>query len=78
MSDTELETPDLVVVGTVAFDDVETPSGVRAGILGGSATFFSVAASHFADVGLVGVVGEDFPDDYRGVLERHGVDLAGL
>ena len=39
------ETPDLCVVGTLAFDDIETPSGVREGILGGSATYFSVAAT---------------------------------
>ncbi|MDA1193836.1 MAG: PfkB family carbohydrate kinase [Planctomycetota bacterium] len=71
-------TPDLVVVGTVAFDDVQTPTGLRADILGGSATYFSVAASHFARVGLVGVVGQDFPDSFRSVLVRHGVDLAGL
>lgn len=73
-----IETPDLCVVGTLAFDDIETPSGTRDGILGGSATYFSVAASHFAKVGLVGVVGEDFPADFRAVLEGHDVDLAGL
>jgi sugar/nucleoside kinase (ribokinase family) len=72
------ETPDVCVVGTLAFDDVETPSGRRTRILGGSATYFSVAASHFARVGLVGVVGEDFPDEYREVLRTHDVDLAGL
>jgi sugar/nucleoside kinase (ribokinase family) len=72
------DTPALCVVGTVAFDDVETPSGKREGILGGSATYFSVGASHLASVGLVGVVGSDFPARYRAVLERHGVDLAGL
>ncbi len=78
MTDLPTETPPLCVVGTVAFDDVETPSGARSGILGGSATYFSVAASHFARVGLVGVVGTDFPDTYRRVLEGHDVDLAGL
>jgi sugar/nucleoside kinase (ribokinase family) len=68
----------LCVVGTVAFDDVETPAGRREGVLGGSATYFSVAASHFGRVGVVGVVGEDFPDRYREVLTGHGVDLSGL
>ncbi|MEZ6009133.1 MAG: hypothetical protein R3F05_15400 [Planctomycetota bacterium] len=53
--------PTLVVVGTVAFDDIETPAGRRDGILGGSATYFGVAASWFTDVGIVGVIGEDFP-----------------
>jgi sugar/nucleoside kinase (ribokinase family) len=71
-------TPDLVVVGTLAFDDVETPSGRREGVLGGSATYFSVAASSFCRVGLVGVVGADFPREHLALLERHGVDLAGL
>lgn len=78
MSQTRPEAPDLCVVGTVAFDDVQTPAGARQGVLGGSATYFGVAASHLARVGLVGVVGRDFPDAYRGVLVRHGVDLAGL
>lgn len=70
--------PSLCVVGTLAFDDVATPAGQRQGILGGSATYFSVAASYFTRVGLVGVVGQDFPADFRSVLESHGVDLSGL
>lgn len=72
------QTPDLCVVGTLAFDDVETPSGARHGVLGGSATYFSVAASLFARVGLVGVVGGDFPPSNLELLRRHRVDLAGL
>ena len=51
----------LLVVGSVAFDSVETPHGVADDALGGSATFFSYAASFFTPVRLVGVVGEDFP-----------------
>ena len=78
MSAHSSDTPDLCVVGTLAFDDVTTPSGTRTGILGGSATYFGVAASHFARVGVVGVVGEDFPSDFREVLTRHDLDLAGL
>lgn len=70
--------PDLCVVGTLAFDDVETPSGARRGVLGGSATYFSVAASCFAKVGVVGVVGADFPREHRALLESRGIDLAGL
>jgi sugar/nucleoside kinase (ribokinase family) len=70
--------PPLCVVGTLAFDDVETPSGRRERVLGGSATYFSVAASYFARVGLVGVVGADFPPGFRRVLEARGVDLSGL
>ncbi len=72
------ESPALCVVGTVAFDDVETPSGARTNILGGSATYFSVAASNFVRVGLVGVVGQDFPAKFRTTLERRDVDTSGL
>lgn len=74
----DTEVPSLCVVGTLAFDDVQTPSGTRSGILGGSATYFGVASSYFTNVGIVGVVGEDFPDDFRGVLTRHDLDLTGL
>jgi sugar/nucleoside kinase (ribokinase family) len=72
------EPPDLVVVGTLAFDDVETPSGARRGVLGGSAVYFGVAASCFARVGLVGVVGADFPREHTALLAGRGIDLAGL
>ena len=68
----------LLVVGTVAFDDVETPFGLREGILGGSATHFSYAASFFTDVGLVGAVGDDFPDDFLEVIDARGIDRSGL
>ena len=70
--------PDLVVVGTLALDDIETPSGTRRGVLGGSAVYFGVAASRFARVGLVGVVGADFPSEHRALLTGRGIDLAGL
>lgn len=70
--------PDLVVVGTLAFDDIETPAGRRSGLLGGSATYFSVAASSLCKVGLVGVVGADFPAASRMLLEGRGVDTRGL
>ena len=73
-----MSTPSLCVVGTLAFDDVETPAGRREGVLGGSATYFGVAASYFTSVGLVGVVGEDFPDEFREVLTSHGLDTAGV
>ena len=51
----------LLVVGSLAFDDIETPSGKRESILGGSATYFSLAASAFAPVRLVGAVGRTSP-----------------
>ncbi|MCA9516479.1 MAG: sugar kinase [Myxococcales bacterium] len=68
----------LVVVGSVAYDTVETPFGKHADLLGGSGTYFSLSASSFVAPSLVAVVGEDFRADDRELLERHGVDLAGL
>lgn len=68
----------LVVVGSVALDTVETPKGRADDALGGAALYFSLAASFFTPVQMVGVVGEDFPRGVLGDLERRGVDLAGL
>jgi sugar/nucleoside kinase (ribokinase family) len=68
----------LVVVGSVAIDNVETPTARRNGLLGGSATHFSVAASHFTPVRLVGVVGEDWPEEHTEFLRSRGIDTAGL
>ena len=68
----------LLVVGSVAFDDLETPSGRRVNILGGSASYFSLAASRLHPVQVVAVVGEDFgPEQYR-VFQDRPIDLAGL
>ncbi len=68
----------LLVVGSVAFDTVETPFGKREDALGGSALFFSASASFFTDVSLVAVVGDDFPDEPVDFLRGRGVDLEGL
>ncbi len=68
----------LLVVGSVGLDTVETPHGRVEDVLGGSASFFSAAASYFAPVRLVGVVGEDFPDAHRRFLVARGVDVSGL
>lgn len=68
----------LLVVGSVALDTVETPSGKREDALGGSATFFSTAASLFHPVQLVAVVGDDFPAEHVEFLQKRGVDLTGL
>ena len=62
----------ILVVGTVAFDSIETPSGSVDRELGGSASYFAVAASFFAPVQVVGVVGEDFPRDYIELLSSAG------
>ncbi len=68
----------LLVVGSVALDSVKTPFGEERDALGGSATYFSVAASYFTDVSLVAVVGEDFPEEYVKFLKSRGIDLLGL
>ncbi len=68
----------ILVVGSVAFDSVQTPFGKADEVLGGSATYFSTSASYFSDVRLVAVVGEDFPDEHIEKLKGHGVDTAGL
>jgi len=72
------KTPSLVVIGTVATDDLASPFGVRENVFGGSASYFSCAASFFTDVGVVAVVGEDFPDEYRKILEERKIDLSHL
>lgn len=69
---------ELVVVGSVAYDSLETPSGKRERILGGSASYFSIAASFFTRLGLVAVIGEDFDDNHIKLLEKFEVDLNGL
>jgi cytidine kinase len=68
----------LLVVGTVAFDSIETPHGSIDDALGGSATFFSYAASFFVAPRLVSVVGEDFPDANRQLLQERNIDMRGL
>jgi sugar/nucleoside kinase (ribokinase family) len=69
----------IVVVGSVALDSVETPLGRVEDALGGSATYFSVAASFFAnEIRLVGIVGDDFRQEHVGFLRSRGIDLTGL
>ena len=68
----------LLVVGSVALDDVETAAAARTNILGGSASYFSVGSSLFGPVKLVAVVGEDFPEEHVQTLQSKGVDLEGL
>ena len=60
----------LAVVGTVAIDAVKTPFGERARVFGGSASYFSYAASFFTPVALIAVVGKDFPEEYRNILKE--------
>lgn len=68
----------LLVVGSIAFDSIHAPSGSVDDVLGGSATFFSYASSFFTKPRLVGVVGEDFPDEHRQLLASRQVDTSGL
>lgn len=68
----------ILVVGSIAFDSVETPFGKAEEVLGGSASYFSIAASFFTDIRLVAVVGEDFPREHLNFFRERGVDLQGL
>jgi sugar/nucleoside kinase (ribokinase family) len=68
----------LLVVGSVAFDNVETPFGKRERMLGGSASHFSISASFFTDVRVVAVVGGDFGQVERDVFARHNIDTSDL
>lgn len=68
----------ILVVGTVAFDSIETPYGSAERVLGGSASYFAVAASFFSPVKIVGIIGQDFPAEYLEIFSRRGIDLEGL
>ena len=68
----------LLVVGSVAFDAIETPFGKADRILGGAATYFAVAASYFTPVSLVGIVGEDFTEKDAAIFKGRRIDTAGL
>jgi sugar/nucleoside kinase (ribokinase family) len=69
----------LLVVGTVAFDAIETPFGKTDKIVGGAASYISLAASYFhRNINLVSVVGDDFPQDFLNILKKEGVNLEGL
>lgn len=68
----------ILVVGSVAFDTIATPSGRVENMLGGSATYFSLAASYFTDVRVVAVVGEDFTPQHEDVLKKRNIDTRGI
>src|SRR3954469_25219007 len=68
----------ILVVGSVALDSVKTTEGSVQEALGGSATYFSLSASQFAKVSVVGVVGKDFPKQHKKLLDSRGIDLTGL
>lgn len=68
----------VLVAGSIALDTLETPFGTAESVLGGSASYFSLAASVFSPVRLVSVVGKDFPEEYTDILRRNSVSLDGL
>ena len=69
----------LVIVGTVAFDKVETPFGKTDKILGGAATYIGIASSYFTDqLKVVSVIGEDFPEEYTKIITDHKMDIEGI
>jgi sugar/nucleoside kinase (ribokinase family) len=68
----------ILVVGSVAFDTIATPSGRVNDILGGAATYFALAASYFTEVRMVAVVGDDFTPEHEAVLTKRGVDTRGI
>jgi sugar/nucleoside kinase (ribokinase family) len=68
----------ITVVGSVAYDSIETPAGRRERCLGGAATYFSLAASFFTDVRVIAVVGEDFGPEQEAVFQAHNIDTRGI
>jgi sugar/nucleoside kinase (ribokinase family) len=69
----------LLIVGTVAFDEVETPFGKTGKILGGAGTYIGLAASHLTDdVKIVSVIGGDFPQSYMDLFRKHNIDTEGI
>ena len=68
----------ILVVGSVAFDTIETPSGQAERCVGGAATHFALAASYFTDVRVIAVVGEDFTAEHEAILTRRGIDTRGI
>jgi len=68
----------ILVVGSVAFDTIKSQHGVAEKIIGGAATYFSLAASYFTDVRIVAVVGDDFTSVHENVLKSHHIDTSGL
>ncbi|MGH9617422.1 MAG: sugar kinase, partial [Acidobacteriaceae bacterium] len=68
----------ILVVGSVAFDSIQTPHGTIERCLGGAATHFALAASFFTKVRVIGVVGEDFTAAHEAVFRARGIDTEGI
>ncbi|MEZ4873799.1 MAG: PfkB family carbohydrate kinase, partial [Bdellovibrionales bacterium] len=69
---------EVLVVGSVGYDSISTPAGHKENILGGSANYFSLAASHYTRVNVVGVVGDDYQEEHKKLLTDRNVNLSGL
>lgn len=68
----------LIIVGTVAFDGIETPWNKVDRVIGGSATYAGIAASYYATPGIVGVIGDDFTQEHLGIIEKFGINTEGI
>lgn len=68
----------ILAVGSIAYDSIKTPFASGKGVLGGSLTYFSLAAKYFSRVSIVGVVGQDFKRQHLNLLRKHGINLSGL
>ncbi len=69
---------DVLIVGSIGLDSIETPFGKILNTLGGSAVYSSIASSFFAKTGIVGVIGTDFPQEHLDLMKRRGIDLKGI
>ena len=72
------EVPQLIILGSIAVDDIETPFGKKDGLIGGSAVYAAYSARLFAPVGLVSIVGDDFSKDNWKLLNRKNIDISGI
>ena len=68
----------IIVVGSIALDTIKTPFGEVKDVLGGSASYFSISASYFTSVGIIGVVGNDFPKEYIELFKKRGIETEGI
>jgi len=68
----------VIAVGSIALDTIKTPFGEAKDVLGGSASYFSISASYFTSVGIIGVVGKDFPEEFLDLFRKMGIDTRGI
>jgi len=68
----------VIAVGSIALDTIKTPFGEVKDVLGGSASYFSISASYFTSVGIIGVVGKDFPEEFIDLFKKMGIETKGI